>query len=64
MCELACSFHHKGVFSPDYSSIRITRDNLNGEMNIDFTPTCDSCKSEAKPLCIKYCVYGALKEGQ
>lgn len=63
MCELACSFHHRGTFSPEASSIRTTRDNLNGEISVTFTSSCDSCESEARPFCIKYCVYGALKEG-
>jgi len=23
--------------------------------------TCDGCINEEKPLCVKYCVYGAIK---
>lgn len=62
MCELACSFHHEGVFRPESSSIKVFRDNQNGEIRVSIDSTCDFCKGEARPLCVKYCVYGALKE--
>ena len=61
-CELACSFHHKGVFSPDTSSIKVSRDNQNGNIELSIDSTCDSCKGETRPLCVEYCVYKALKE--
>ena len=61
-CELACSFHHKGVFSPDTSSIKVSRDNQNGNIELSIDSTCDSCKGETRPLCVEYCVYEALKE--
>ena len=61
-CELACSFHHKGVFSPDTSSIKVSRDNQNGKIELSIDSTCDSCKGETRPLCVEYCVYEALKE--
>ena len=63
VCELACSFHHKGFFSPEVSSIKISRDNQNGEIGLFIDSTCDLCKEEARPLCIEYCVYLALEEG-
>ena len=61
-CELACSFHHQGVFSPEVSSIKVARDNQQGEIEISIDSTCDLCRQEARPLCIEYCVYGALRE--
>lgn len=64
ICELACSFHHKGVFSPELSSIKASRNNRNGKIGWSIDSTCDSCKGEAQPLCVKYCVYGALKGGE
>jgi len=64
ICELACSFHHNGVFSPDASSIKVSRDNQNGEIGLSIDSTCDLCVEESVPQCIKYCVYGALKEGR
>ena len=64
MCELACSFHHKGVFSPESSSIRVFRDNQDGKIGLSIDSTCDLCQAESQPLCIRYCVYGALKEGK
>ena len=62
LCELACSFHHNGVFSPEKSSIKVSRDNQNGEIELFIDSTCDSCEGEASPLCVEYCIYGALKE--
>jgi len=61
-CELACSFHHKRVFSPELSSITVSRNNQNGEIGWSIGSTCDFCQGEAKPLCVKYCSYGALRE--
>jgi len=61
ICELVCSFHHARVFSPELSSIRVSRNNRNGEIEWSIDSTCDSCKGEAKPLCVEYCAYGALK---
>ena len=61
-CELACSFHHKGVFSPELSSIRVSNNCLTGEIQSSIDSTCDFCKGEAQPLCVEYCLYGALKE--
>ena len=62
ICELVCSFHHEGVFSPELSSIRVSRNNRTGEVGVSIDSTCDSCKGEAQPLCVAYCLYGALRE--
>lgn len=64
MCELACSFHHEGVFCPESSSIKVFRDNQNGKIGLSIDSTCDLCQEEPQPLCVRYCVYGALKEGK
>ena len=61
-CELICSFHHSNVFSPELSSIKVLRNNLTGDIEWFIDTTCDSCGGEAKPLCVKYCIYGALRE--
>ena len=61
-CELVCSFHHGGVFSPELSSIRVSRNNRTGEVGLFIDSTCDFCKGEAQPLCLEYCLYGALKK--
>ena len=60
-CELACSFHHEGVFSPELSSIKVGKNNRNGGIQWSIDSTCDSCRGEAQPLCIKYCLYGAMR---
>lgn len=60
-CELICSYHHAGVFSPELSSIRVSRNNLSGEIECSINSTCDSCEGESQPLCLEYCLYGALK---
>ena len=61
-CELACSFHHERVFSPELSSIRVSRNNRTGKIGWSINSTCDSCQRETKPLCVRYCAYGALQE--
>lgn len=62
VCQLMCSFHHRMEFSPEFSSIRILRDNNTGIISwlIDFT--CDGCKNETEPFCVKYCLHGALRK--
>ncbi|MFH1490199.1 MAG: hypothetical protein ABII06_14945 [Pseudomonadota bacterium] len=62
-CELACSFHHEGVFALSLSSIKISRSNLTGKMGWKIDSTCDSCVGEDQPLCVKYCAYGAINQG-
>jgi len=61
-CEMACSFHHKGVFSPSISSIKIldTADKLGFRISLDEQDdakriACDGCKGLDEPLCVKYC---------
>ena len=61
-CELVCSFHYERVFSPELSSIKVSRNNRDGEIKWSIDSTCDSCRGEAQPLCVKYCAYGALRE--
>ncbi len=61
-CELACSFHHERVFSPELSSIRVSRNNRTGKIGWSINSTCDSCQGETQPLCMQYCAYGALQE--
>lgn len=61
-CEIACSYHHKQIFSPSISSIEIIArperlgfDILfHNEANDDHLP-CDGCKGLEEPLCVKYC---------
>ena len=61
-CELACSFHHTGEFSPANSSLKIQ--NKPGEegyqvLIVDKSdgqqPVCDACRDLEVPLCVEYC---------
>ena len=61
-CELACSYHHKKVFSPSISSIEITDRLPKPSCAVSFYLTntdghlaCDICEGEDEPLCLKYC---------
>ena len=61
-CEIACSFHHRQVFSSGISSIEIVprEEALAFAVGIYKTGkeghlACDGCKEEETPLCIKYC---------
>ncbi len=61
ICELACSFHHQRLFSPELSSIRVLTCMRTGEISWSIDSTCDFCEGEEQPLCEKYCLYGSLK---
>jgi len=60
-CQLVCSFHHTGTFWPDRSSISVFRNPQNGIVKWSIDSTCDGCKGENEPLCVKYCVYKAIR---
>jgi Fe-S-cluster-containing hydrogenase component 2 len=59
-CELVCSFHHRGYFSPKGGSIKVLKDNRTGEIRWFLNSSCDFCKEENQPLCVRYCTYEAL----
>ena len=61
-CEMACSYHHKGIFSPSISSIEIVDKPKELGFGITFhiDPdnshlACDGCQGLGEPLCVKYC---------
>ena len=67
-CELACSFHHRRVFNPQKASIAILQSKDKEEIKIVIFYSneaghlaCDNCKNEREPLCVKYCVWGAIR---
>ncbi len=62
ICEIACSYHHRRVFSPSLSSIEI----MDRPEELGFAISlytadekghlaCDGCEGEDQPLCLKYC---------
>jgi Fe-S-cluster-containing hydrogenase component 2 len=61
-CEMVCSFHHKGLFEPSVSSIKILeRENGPGfnvwlleETGMDGI-ACDGCPGLEEPFCVEYC---------
>ena len=60
-CELICSFHHAQVFSHDLSSISVLVINRTGERKWSVDQrSCDLCKGEKIPLCVKYCPFNCL----
>lgn len=59
-CELACSYHHARVFSPEFSSIKVSKNNKTGDIAWLIDSTCDSCEGEEEPLCVKFCFYGGI----
>ena len=61
VCELICSFHHAQAFSHDLSSIQVLVNNRTGEIQWSVDSSCDLCKGEEKPLCVRYCPYHSLK---
>jgi len=61
-CQLACSYHHTGTFSPSDSSIQVVFNNRTGLITWSIDTTCDLCASEEGklPQCVKRCSTGAL----
>lgn len=59
-CEIGCSYHHAKVFDPSKSSIRIFRNDATGEVEYRFLASCDLCRNEQTPFCVKYCAPRAL----
>jgi len=62
ICELACSFHHQRVFAPEYSSLKVSSDYREGKIHLSLEATCDFCLQESQPMCVQYCVTGALQK--
>jgi len=62
-CVLACSYHHSQKFDiTSNSSIKIFRDNKNGEISIDYErASCDMCPEEEIPLCMQFCAMDAIR---
>jgi len=60
-CQLVCSFHHTKAFWPDRSSISVFRNPQDGTIKWQMNATCDKCIDDEEPLCVKYCMYGALR---
>jgi len=67
ICELACSFHHEGVFGRRLSSVEIRKDAPTGKVAIAIhgagagrRRACDACEGEPKPLCIIWCPVSAI----
>jgi Fe-S-cluster-containing hydrogenase component 2 len=69
-CEIACCYHHTGVFGPAPSSFRV-KENPDGKgyliMIADADEgaeiACDDCKGEEVPLCMEVCEEADLLEG-
>lgn len=70
-CEFACSYHHRKIFDPKLASLHVRRAEREGEISIILYKAlteaekrqrlpCDHCAGEPEPLCVKYCVAGAL----
>lgn len=60
-CQLICGYHHTGKFDPEQSSIKVNRDYKSSVIRWAIDSTCDGCRNEDEPLCVKYCVYGGIK---
>ncbi|OGO08452.1 MAG: hypothetical protein A2Z66_10810 [Chloroflexi bacterium RBG_13_66_10] len=60
-CELACHYHHTGAFGTARSSIRVTFDADTGAVGIIFGESCDGCRGEPSPFCVRFCAPAALR---
>lgn len=61
-CEMVCSFHHTGEYSPSVSSIRILEKENGAGFLIELIEqsgpdgfACDHCRGLDQPLCLKVC---------
>lgn len=61
-CEIACGYHHEGVFRPALSSIRIVDKEGEPGYNVILVEestasvrACDGCKDLDVPWCVEYC---------
>jgi Fe-S-cluster-containing hydrogenase component 2 len=61
-CEIACSFHHKRVFSQSLSSLQMKElpERKGFSLSFFLKPQgshvpCDGCAKLKMPFCVKYC---------
>lgn len=61
-CELACSYHHEGIFRPSISSIAVLDkpEELGFALLLyaksdDGRLSCDNCTGFNERFCVKYC---------
>ena len=61
-CEMACSFHHRQVFSPSIASIKIKDQPKQLGFAISLVSqkedqhlSCDNCDGLDERFCVKYC---------
>ncbi len=71
-CEIACSFHHRRVFAPEFASLEVREAAQWPGISIlhyeeeaakeagSHLP-CDLCEGEPAVLCSKYCPVGAIR---
>jgi len=67
LCELACSFHHLGAFSPRRSSLEVLKQDAVSEITITLHGSddgirrgCDGCPDNRIPLCVMWCPTDAV----
>ena len=61
-CEIACSFHHTGTFSPSNSSITVERDFDKGSIVIKVNSTCDCYQNGLESICVEVCSRDVFKK--
>ncbi len=66
-CVLACSLHHSQRFDRKIASIQVGNTRKEREIHILIQKeketerkACDNCLGEKRPLCVEYCVPGAI----
>lgn len=62
MCEVACSFHLIGAYSPADAAVRIGYDARTGVVTALVSSACDGCVGESEgPACIVFCPLKAVR---
>lgn len=62
-CELACSFHHIGAFSPFQASISVHRDRFTNKRRVTLSRERDGKRfpCENCGFCIQFCTRGVIQ---
>gem|GEM_PF-3248949 len=61
MCEMICSFVHLGQFQPSKARIKIYKVEPRGLDMPVIGSSCDLCRVEGYPQCVRYCPTAVLK---
>ena len=63
-CELACGFRWTRTMDPTHATIRVTRNDDTGLVDVQVMDECDACRHTELPFCVAICAPRALSLGR